>query len=105
MSKINFKSTSVAILLSVFLVGCSSTTKQESTGQYIDNSAITLKVKSKLATDPDISSFPITVNTYKGVVQLSGFVDSYMQENKAVSIAKSVPGVVDVQDSLIVKRQ
>lgn len=105
MQKKIFKSLSAVILISSCVVGCASTAKQESTGQYIDNSTITLKVKSKLAADPDISSYPITVNSYKGVVQLSGFVDSYKQDLKAVSIAKSVPGVTGVQDSLIIKHQ
>lgn len=103
MLKINFKLTSIAVLIATILTGCATAPKRESTGQYLDNSAITLKVKSQLLADPDVKSYPITVNTYKGVVQLSGFVDTYTQERKAVQIARSVPGVAGVDDALVVK--
>jgi len=85
------------------LAGCASTSKQESTGQYLDSSAITTKVKANLLADPDVKSMPIKVKTYKGTVQLSGFVDSYAQKQKAIADAKSVPGVREVKDSLVVK--
>jgi len=61
------------------LTGCVSAVHEESTGQYIDSSAITVKVKSKLLADDSVKSLSISVVTYKGVVQLSGFVDSASQ--------------------------
>ena len=85
------------------LAGCASTSKQESTGQYIDSSAITTKVKANLLADKDIKALPISVETYKGTVQLSGFVDNNQQRQKAIAAAKSVPGVTSVKDSLVVK--
>jgi osmotically-inducible protein OsmY len=94
-------------LLASFLAlgGCASTSQNESTGQYIDSSALTMKVKTKLLSDDSVKSLPITVKTYKDIVQLSGFVDNQYQKNKADEIARSVPGVRDVQDSLIIKRR
>jgi hypothetical protein len=86
------------------LAGCVSAPSHESTGQYIDSSGITAKVKSDFLADPKIKSLPITVNTYKNVVQLSGFVTSKTQEDRAVSIASAVPGVRSVKNDLIVRQ-
>jgi osmotically-inducible protein OsmY len=85
------------------LVGCASSYQQESAGQYIDNSLITTKVKAKLAADPDVSSLPISVESYKNTVQLSGFVTSNQQKQKVIADAKSVPGVTKVVDSMVIK--
>lgn len=95
----------IAALLGITtaITGCASTSKQESTGQYIDSSAITTKVKANLVADKDIKALPISVETYKGTVQLSGFVDNDQQRQKAIAAAKSVPGVTAVKDSLVVK--
>ncbi|MFZ0611324.1 MAG: BON domain-containing protein, partial [Desulfobacterales bacterium] len=68
----------VMILLIATFVGCASTSKQEGTGEYVDDSVITTKVKSLLAADDFLKSFEISVETYKGTVQLSGFVGSQM---------------------------
>lgn len=83
--------------------GCTSTNKQESTGQYLDGTVITTKVKSRLLADKLVRGLPITVKTYKNTVQLSGFVNNSMQKIRAVEIASDVPGVQYVQDSLIIK--
>jgi hyperosmotically inducible protein len=85
------------------LVGCASTSKQSSTGEYLDDSVITSKVKSLLAADDFLKSFQIGVETYKGVVQLSGFVDTQKAVDKAVEITRSVKGVKSIKDDLIVK--
>src|SRR5258706_9163774 len=90
-------------LLSATFTGCASTTTRESTGEYVDNSAITTKVKAALAKDPVVSAMRVYVDTFKGVVQLSGFVNSETERNKADEIARSVPGVKDVKNNLIVK--
>ncbi len=90
------------ILLSVFL-GCAATQTRESTGQYVDDSVITTQVKTLLANDDFLKSFQISVETYKGVVQLSGFVNSEQASDKAGQIARSVKGVTSVKNNLIVK--
>jgi osmotically-inducible protein OsmY len=79
-------------------------TKQESTGEYVDDSVITTKVKSLLAADDFLKSFEIGVETYKGTVQLKGFVDSQKAVDKAVEITKSVQGVKSVKNNLNVKK-
>jgi osmotically-inducible protein OsmY len=93
----------VLILLIATFVGCASTSKQGSTGEYIDDSVITTKVKSLLAADDFLKSFEIGVETFKGTVQLSGFVGSQKALDKASEIAKSVKGVKSVKNDLIVK--
>jgi osmotically-inducible protein OsmY len=92
----------IMMLISIF-VACASTSKQESTGEYVDDSVITSKVKSLLAADDFLKSFQIGVETYKGTVQLSGFVSSQKAADKAGQIALSVKGVKSVKNDLIVK--
>ena len=93
----------VLLMLMVAFVACASTSKQESTGEYIDDSVITTKVKSLLAADDFLKSFQISVETYKGVVQMSGFVDSQKAVDTAGQIARSIKGVISVKNDLIVK--
>jgi osmotically-inducible protein OsmY len=90
------------MLIATF-AACASTRTQESTGEYVDDSVITTKVKSLLAEDDFIKSFQISVETYKGTVQLSGFVNSRKAVDKAGEIARSVQGVKSVKNNLIVK--
>jgi osmotically-inducible protein OsmY len=91
------------LMLIVSFVACASTSKQEGAGEYIDDSVITTKVKSLIAADDFLRSFQISVETYKGIVQLSGFVGSQMAVNKAGEIARGVQGVKSVKNDLIVK--
>lgn len=94
-----------SLLGSGFVISaCTGVHQEESTGQYIDGSVLTTKIKTKLLADDYVKGLPITVKTYKNVVQLSGFVDNEMQERRAMEIARSVEGVVDVKDALIIKR-
>jgi len=93
----------VLLILIATFVACASTPKQESTGEYVDDSVITTKVKSLLAVDDFLKSFQISVETYKGTVQLSGFVSSQQAVDKADEIAHSVKGVKSVKNDLIVK--
>jgi osmotically-inducible protein OsmY len=92
-----------ATATSILIASCSYVDKHESTGQYIDSSVITTKVKADLLADDSIKSLPITVKTYKHTVQLSGFVDNRYQKQRAVEVAKRVAGVQDVEDSLVIK--
>ncbi len=91
------------LMLIATLVACASTPKQEGTGEYIDDSVITTKVKSLIAADDILKAFEIGVETRKGIVQLSGFVDSRKAVNKASEITRSVKGVKSVRNDLIVK--
>jgi osmotically-inducible protein OsmY len=91
----------VAVMLSA--LGCGSTPQQSSTGQYIDDTAITTKVKTGIFNEPSLKSGQITVETYKSVVQLSGFVDSAASMDKAVAIARSVQGVSSVKNDMRLK--
>jgi hypothetical protein len=93
----------VLVMLMVAFVACASTSKQESTGEYVDDSVITTKVKALLAEDDFLKSFKISVETYKGTAQLSGFVASQNAVDKAGQIARSVKGVKSVKNDLIVK--
>ena len=93
----------VLIMFVAALMACASTPKKESTGEYVDDSVITTKVKSLLAEDDFLKSFQIGVETYKGIVQLSGFVNSRQAVDKAGQIASSVKGVESVKNDLIVK--
>ena len=92
------------VMLIVGLAACGSTSKQSGPGEYVDDSVITTKVKSQLAADDFLKSFEISVETYKGVVQLSGFVDTQAAVNKAGEIARGVQGVSSVKNNLIVKK-
>ena len=94
----------VVLLLIATFVGCATTSKHESTGQYVDDSVITTKIKSQLAADDFLKSFEISVETYKGTVQLSGFVDSQKAIDKAGEIARGVKGVKSVKNNLNVKK-
>ena len=97
----------VALVLASLLAGpmaaCSSTPTSESTGEYIDNSAMSNKVRAQLIGDKDLNVFQIDVTTYKGVVQLSGFVNSASIKARAGAVAASVQGVKEVRNNLIVK--
>src|SRR5512142_2299696 len=93
----------VILMLVVTFVACAAAPKQESTGEYVDDSVITTKVKSLLAADDFLKSFQIGVETYKGTVQLSGFVNSQQAVDKAGQIASGVKGVKSVKNNLIVK--
>jgi osmotically-inducible protein OsmY len=93
----------VPILLATLMAGCAATDTRESTGEYVDDSTITAKVKAEIYNDPKYMIGQISVKTYKGIVQLSGFVNSAQAANRAEELARSVKGVREVQNSLIVK--
>ncbi len=84
-------------------VGCASTAKQEGTGEYVDDTVITTKVKAAILNEPTLKSAEINVETFKGVVQLSGFVSSKAAETKAVEVTRTVAGVKSVKDDMRLK--
>ena len=93
------------MLVTVFaiIVGCASTSKKEGTGEYIDDSVITTKVKAAVLNEPTLKSAEINVETFKGVVQLSGFVNSEADIAKAASLAKGIKGVTSVKNDMRLK--
>lgn len=97
-----FSALFLAITL-VTAVGCASTSKQEGTGEYVDDSVITTKVKTAILNEPTLKVAEINVETFKGVVQLSGFVTSAAMASKAVEVAGKVSGVKSVKNDMRVK--
>jgi osmotically-inducible protein OsmY len=91
------------MMLIATFAGCASTRTHESAGEFVDDSVITTKVKTLLAQDDFLKSFQISVETYQGTVQLSGFVDSQKAVDKATEITWSVKGVKSLKNNLIVK--
>ena len=84
-------------------VGCASTQKSEGTGEYVDDTVITSKVKSAILNEPGLSSAEINVETFKGVVQLSGFVKSRADISTAAAVARGVAGVKSVKNDMRLK--
>ena len=93
----------VLLMLIATFAACAATRTQESTGEYVDDSVITNKVKALLAEDDFLKSFQISVESFKGTVQLSGFVNSQQAVDKAAEIVRSVKGVKSIKNNLIVK--
>jgi len=87
-----------ALMLSV--LGCASQSEPQSPGAYMDDSWITTKVKTAILNEPSLKVLQINVETYKGAVQLSGFVDSAASQAKAVEIARAVQGVTSVKNDM-----
>jgi osmotically-inducible protein OsmY len=86
-----------------FVTGCASTAQQQGTGEYFDDSVVTTKVKTAILNDPDLKVLQINVETFKGVVQLSGFVDSKAMMAHAVEVTRGVAGVRGVKDDMRVR--
>ncbi len=95
--------TAIALASVLAFTACAETSTSQSTGAYVDDSAITGKVKTAILTDPALNVMQIDVTTYQNVVQLSGFVDTPQMVARAGSVAKQVNGVTSVKNDLIVK--
>lgn len=103
MAQLKRFSTFFLVLLVASFLGCASTSRHEGTGEYVDDSVITTKVKAAVLDESSLKSAEINVETFKGVVQLSGFVSSQASINKAVEVARGVPGVKSVKNDMRVK--
>ena len=103
MKHVKIASTLIAALMLSSVVGCASTASHESTGQYVDDSAITTSVKAAILNAPTLKVSEINVETFKGTVQLSGFVSSAENIATASSVARSVNGVKSVKNDLRLK--
>lgn len=93
----------LTLVLILSVVSCAGSKVSESTGEYFDDTVITSKVKAALMSDSRIRSGDISVETFKGVVQLSGFVNSSGVITRAVEISRKVKGVKAVNNSLVAK--
>jgi osmotically-inducible protein OsmY len=93
----------LATSLLVSLAACAPTPTREGTGEYIDDSVITGKVKAAFAADPMVKATQVQVETFKGTVQLSGFVDSRESAQRAVEIARGVKGVQSVKNDTVIR--
>lgn len=101
--QLKFLSVFMITIALLFSYGCASTSTQESTGEYLDDSVITSKVKAAIFNDPDLKSLEINVETFKGVVQLSGFVTSDTAINRAIELTRNVKGVKSVKNDMRIK--
>ena len=90
----------IMALTLITAVGCASTPRHEGTGEYVDDSVVTTKVKAMLFDEPNLRSGQINVETFKGVVQLSGFVSSQADINRAIEVARKVKGVTSVKNDM-----
>ncbi len=96
-------SAAMAAIALVTLVGCAAGPAHESTGQYVDDSVITTKTKAAILNEPTLKSAEINVETFKGTVQLTGFVNSQADVNRAVEVTKGVSGVKSVKNDMRLK--
>ncbi|MEX0759327.1 MAG: BON domain-containing protein [Tistlia sp.] len=101
--KITYFLAALMLATTAALAGCTSDATSESTGEYIDDSVISNKVRAQLLDDAELNVFQIDVTTYKGVVQLSGFVDSAAAKSRASSVVAGIEGVRSIENDLIVK--
>ncbi len=103
MKNLKIVSTLIAALMLTTVVGCASTQTQESTGQYVDDTVITTNVKAAILDEPTLKSAEINVETFKGVVQLSGFVRSEANIETAIRVTRRVKGVKSVKNDMRLK--
>jgi hyperosmotically inducible protein len=97
--------TLTAALMGIAVAGCTSTPSQPSAGQAIEDGLVTAKVKQKLVEDPVTKSHQIEVETFKGSVQLSGFVETDQARNRALQLARDTKGVKQVKDAMEVRKE
>lgn len=93
----------LAFALTLTLAACAGNPQQESAGEYIDDTVLTSRVKSALLNDPNVSGLSINVETFKGAVQLSGFVKTVAERNRAVQLARAVPGIRQVKNDILIR--
>jgi osmotically-inducible protein OsmY len=95
----------IGLLLAMLIAGCAGSQTTESTGEYLDDMTLSTKVRASILGDSRLKVMQISIETFKGVVQLSGFVDTAGASARAVELARTVKGVKSVNNSLIVKNQ
>ncbi len=101
----HFQAWGIMVLVALTLIGCAATSNRESTGESIDDAAITAKVKSSFAADPLVSASGINVATTRGVVNLSGIITSEQERQRAIQLTQGVAGVKEIiVRNLVVQR-
>ena len=103
MQRLECSATLFLAVLMMSVVGCASTSRHEGTGEYVDDSVITTKVKAAIFKEPTLKSGEINVETFKGAVQLSGFVSTQANIYKAAEVARNVDGVTNVKNDMRLK--
>jgi len=103
MKRTSFTQFLVGIVVAMTLAACASTAQKESTGEYFDDTVLTSKVKTALLSDPAVSGLAVNVETFKGVVQLSGFVKTGAERSRAVELARDVKGVKGVKNDILLR--
>jgi osmotically-inducible protein OsmY len=104
MNPVRTLGTIVSALVLMAALGCAPTKTHEGTGQYVDDTVITTKVKAAILDEPGLKSAEINVETFKGVVQLSGFVNSSEDIATATKVARTVAGVTSVKNDMHLKQ-
>lgn len=89
--------------IALTLAACAGTKSSDSTGTYFDDTVITSRVKALLIGDATVSGTAVSVETVRGTVQLSGFVKTAAERSKAVELARTVPGVKDVKNDILLR--
>lgn len=92
-----------AMCVTLLLAACAGTSQTESAGEFIDDSVLTARIKTALVKDPSVSALDVSVESFKGAVQLSGFVKTAAQRERAAKIADEVPGVTQVFNSIQIR--
>jgi osmotically-inducible protein OsmY len=103
MKQVRYLSFFFTVVLLAAVMGCAPTSTREGTGEYLDDSVITTKVKAAIFNEPSLKSSEINVETFRGVVQLSGFVSSQANISKAIEVARGADGVKLVKDDMRLK--
>ena len=103
MKQFKYLTTIFFALVLAALVGCASTSKEAGTGEYFDDTVVTAKVKAEIFAEPTLKTMEINVETFKGVVQLSGFVKDRSDISKAIEVTRAVKGVASVKNDMLVK--
>ena len=103
MKRLNRVASLFCAALMITAVGCASSSTKEGTGEYVDDTVITTKVKAAIFNEPTLKSAEINVETFKGVVQLSGFVSTQANINRATDVTRTVAGVKSVRNDMRIK--
>jgi hyperosmotically inducible periplasmic protein len=98
-----YTAVAVVVLLLAAIAAYAEDPTKRSTGEYVDDKVVSAKVKAALLKDPDVKGLQVNVETFNGVVQLSGFVDKPEQISRAVDVAKGVEGVKSVKNAMKVR--
>jgi len=104
-TKVKLTCLALCVIALLAMWGCAGSQTQTSTGEYVDDSVISTRAKTALLADDEVSGTEVQIETFKGVVQLSGFVDTQAQAQKAEQIVRNIDGVREVKNDIVVKQK